>query len=66
MATFISKEDSAKDQVPLHHFQERNGAFHAMIQMIINRMGSELWILGKLHASLYKLVSPFSPLVKEV
>jgi len=66
MATFISKEDSAKDQVPLHHFQERIGTFHAMIQMITNRMDSELWILGKLQASLYKLVSPFSLLAKKV
>ena len=66
MEAFISKEDRAKDQVPLHHFQERIGAFHAMIQMIINRMGSELWILGKLQASLYKLVGPFSPLAKEI
>ncbi|PUU79853.1 hypothetical protein B9Z19DRAFT_1063928 [Tuber borchii] len=37
MATFRSKEDSAKDQVPLHRFQERIGAFRAMIHMIANR-----------------------------
>ena len=60
MATFRSKEDSVKDQVPLHRFQERIGAFHAMIQMISNRMDSELWTLGELQDSLCKLVSLFS------
>jgi len=57
MATFISKEDSAKDQVPLHRFQERIGAFRAMVHMVANRMESELWVLGKLQASLGELVS---------
>ncbi|PUU82957.1 hypothetical protein B9Z19DRAFT_1061389 [Tuber borchii] len=54
MATFRSKEDSAKDQVPLHRFQECIGTFRAMIHMIGNRMDSELWVLGKLQASFYK------------
>ena len=66
MATFRSKEDGAKDQVPLHCFQERIGAFHAMIQMISNRMDSEVWILGNLQASLCKLVSLFRPLTKGI
>ncbi|PUU82961.1 hypothetical protein B9Z19DRAFT_1061393 [Tuber borchii] len=55
MAAFRSKEDSVKDQVPLNRFQERIGAFHAMIEMVSNRMDSELWALGKLQASLCKL-----------
>ena len=66
MATFRSKEDSAKDQVPLHRFQERIGAFRAMIHMIANRMELELWTLGKLQTSLYNLVSLFSPSAKEI
>ena len=64
MATFSSKEDSAKDQVPLHHFQERIGAFRTMIHMIANRMHSEIWVLGKLQDLLCKLVSLFSPLAR--
>ena len=64
MATFRSKEDSIKDHVPLHRFQEHIGAFRAMIRMVANRMGSELWILGKLQASFYNLVSLLSPLAK--
>jgi len=64
MATFRSKEDSAINQVPLHRFQERIGAFNSMIRMLANRMDSELWILGKLQASLWKFVGFFSPLVK--
>ena len=60
MATFRSKEDSAKDQVPLHYLQECIGAFGAMIHMIANRMDLELYTLRKLQASLCKLVSPFS------
>ncbi|KAG0633175.1 hypothetical protein HOY80DRAFT_1141619 [Tuber brumale] len=55
MATFRSKEDSAKDQVPLHRFQERVGAFRAVIHMIANCIDLELWTLGKLQASLFKL-----------
>ncbi|PUU82943.1 hypothetical protein B9Z19DRAFT_1073806 [Tuber borchii] len=55
MATFRSKEDSSRDQVPLHRFQERVGAFRAVIQMIANRTGLELWTLRKLQASLHKL-----------
>ena len=57
MATFRSKEDSAKDQVPLHRFQERIGAFRATIHMISNRTELELLTLRKLQASLGKLVS---------
>jgi len=64
MATFRSKEDSVKDQVPLHRFQELISAFRSMIHMIANRMDSELWALGKLQASLWKLVSLFSPLAE--
>ena len=60
MATFRSKEDSAIDQVPLYWLQEPIGAFCAMIHMIANNMDSELWTLGKLQASLCKLVSLFS------
>ena len=60
MATFRSKEDSARDQVPLHRFQERVGAFRATIHMIANRTESELLALVKLQASLGKLVSSFS------
>jgi len=63
MATFRSKEDSAKDQVPLHHFQERAGAFRAMVHMIANRTDSGSWTLARLQDSLCKLVSVFSPLV---
>ncbi|PUU79855.1 hypothetical protein B9Z19DRAFT_1080740 [Tuber borchii] len=55
MATFRSKEDSAKDQVPLHRFQERIGAFRAMIHMIANRVSSELRTLERLQASLHEL-----------
>ncbi|PUU82940.1 hypothetical protein B9Z19DRAFT_1190008 [Tuber borchii] len=55
MATFKSREDSAKDQVPLHPFQERICALRAMIHMISNRMGSEVWILEKHSASLCEL-----------
>ena len=60
MATFRSREDSDKNQVPLHHFQERIGAFRAMVHMIFNRTESELWILGELQDSLCKLVGLFS------
>jgi len=62
MATFRSKEDSVKDQVPLHRLQERIGAFGAMLHMITNRTDAESWILGKLQVSFLKLVSIFSPL----
>ncbi|PWW79095.1 hypothetical protein C7212DRAFT_360616 [Tuber magnatum] len=55
MATFRSKEDKNKDQVPLHHFQERICAFRAMIHMIANRMDLELWTMEKLEASLWIL-----------
>ena len=65
MATFRSKEDSAKDQVPLHRFQERIGAFRALTHMIANRAELELWALGMLQVSLCKLVSLSSPLVGE-
>jgi len=64
MATFRSKEDSAKDQVPLHHYQERVGAFRAVVHMVANRMELELSTLGKLQASLCKLVSLFSLFAK--
>lgn len=61
MATFRSKEDSVRDQVPLHRFQERIGAFRAMVHMIANRMDSEAWTLGVLQNSLCELVGLFSP-----
>ena len=64
MATFRSKEDSAKDQVPLYRFQERTGGFRAMINMIANRTELELRTLRKLQASLHKIVSLFSILGK--
>ena len=64
MATFRSKEDSARDQVPLHRFQERIGAFRATIHMIANRMELESRALGTLQASLCKLVSLLSQFVK--
>ena len=51
MATFRSDEDSAKNQVSLHRFQECVGAFCAMIHMIANRTELELRTLGKLQAS---------------
>jgi len=57
MAAFRSKEDNAENQVPLHRFQERVGAFRAMVHMIANRTDSELWILEELQYSLCKLVS---------
>ena len=66
MATFRSKEDSAKDQVPLHRFQERVGAFRAMIHMIVNRTELELRTSRKLQISLCKIVSLFSPLAKRI
>ena len=66
MATFRSKEDSVKNQVLLHRFQERVGAFRAMIHMIANRTESELRILGKLQTFLHKLVSLSSPLAKRI
>ena len=65
MATFRSREDSGRGQVPLHHFQERVGAFRAMIHIIANRTELELRTLGKFQASLHKLVSLFSPLANE-
>ena len=64
MATFRSKEDSVKDQVPLHRFQERMGSFRSMVHMISNTMNSELWVLGKLQAALSELVSLPSPRIK--
>jgi len=57
MATFRSREDSARCQVPLRLFQERIGTFHAMVNMIANRVDSESRTLGKIQASLFKLVS---------
>ncbi|PUU79839.1 hypothetical protein B9Z19DRAFT_1124528 [Tuber borchii] len=65
MATFRSKEDSAKDQVPLHRFQERIGAFRAMIHMISNRMGLELWTWEKLQASLRKLERDIDQMISD-
>jgi len=62
MATFRSMEDSAKDQAPLHRFQELICALRAMIHMIANRMDSELWALGKLRAFWCGLVSLSSSL----
>jgi len=66
MATFRSKEDGAKNQAPLHRFQERIGAFRAMIHMIANRMELELRTLGKLQTSLYNLVGLLSPSAEEI
>jgi len=66
MAIFRSKEDSAKNQVPLHRLQERTGAFRTMVHMIANRMDGESWIFEKLQARLCKLVSLFSPLANEL
>ncbi|KAG0638286.1 hypothetical protein HOY80DRAFT_923041 [Tuber brumale] len=66
MATFRSKEDSANDQVPLHRFQERIGAFRAVIHMIANRMDLELWTLRKLQASLCKLEDGIDQMVSGV
>ena len=65
MATFKSKEDSAKDRAPLHRFQERIGAFRALTHMIANLAESELRTLEKLQASLRKLVGLSSPLAGE-
>ncbi|PUU79841.1 hypothetical protein B9Z19DRAFT_1063916 [Tuber borchii] len=45
VAIFRSKEDNSRDQVPLHHFQERIGAFYATVHMIANRMDSEALIV---------------------
>ena len=60
MATFRSKEDSARDQVPLNRFQERIGAFRATVHMIANLTDSELWILEELRDLLGKIVRLFS------
>ncbi|PUU82963.1 hypothetical protein B9Z19DRAFT_1040118 [Tuber borchii] len=65
MATFRSKEDSAKDQAPLHGSQERVGAFRAMIQMISNRMDSESWTLGKLQVALCKLEQDIDQMISD-
>ncbi|PUU82964.1 hypothetical protein B9Z19DRAFT_1105475 [Tuber borchii] len=65
MATFRSKEDSAKDHVPIHRFQERIGAFRAMIQMISNRMDSESWTLGKLQVALCKLEQDIDQMISD-
>ena len=61
MAIFRSKEESVKDQVPLHHLQECIGAYHAMLHMIANRMDAESWTLGKFQASFLTLVSTTPP-----
>ncbi|PUU79595.1 hypothetical protein B9Z19DRAFT_1081323 [Tuber borchii] len=63
MATFISKEDSARNQVPLYHLQQCTGAFHVTIQMIANRTGSEVWALEKLQASLCKLEEDINQMI---
>ncbi|KAG0633173.1 hypothetical protein HOY80DRAFT_1141617 [Tuber brumale] len=63
VAIFKSKEDSANDQFPLHWFQERIGALRAVIHMIANRMDQELWTLGKLQASLFKLEQDIDQLI---
>ncbi|CAZ79523.1 unnamed protein product [Tuber melanosporum] len=65
MATFRSKEDSVRDRVPLHRFQERVGAFRAMIHMIANRMDLELWTLGKLQASLCKVEEGIDQMISD-
>ncbi|PUU82959.1 hypothetical protein B9Z19DRAFT_966094 [Tuber borchii] len=65
MATFRSKEDSAKDQIPLPCSQERIGAFRAMIHMIANRMNSELWALAKFQAFLCKLEEDIDEVISD-
>ncbi|PUU82955.1 hypothetical protein B9Z19DRAFT_1119907 [Tuber borchii] len=65
MATFRSKEDTTKDHVPLRRFQGRIGTFRAMIGMIANRMGSEVWILGKLQASFYNLEEDIDQMISD-
>ena len=64
MATFRSKEDSDKGQIPVHHFQQRISAFGSVVHMISNRTKSELLALEKLQESLRTLVSLFSTLAK--
>ena len=64
MATFRSKEDSARDQVPLRRLQERVGAFRALVHMIANRTELEVRTLGNLQADLHKLVSLSPPLAQ--
>ena len=64
MVVFRSKEDNARDKLPFHRFQERICAFHAMIQMIANLTELEPRTLGKLQASLHRLVRLFSPRTK--
>ncbi|PUU79845.1 hypothetical protein B9Z19DRAFT_1080732 [Tuber borchii] len=65
MATFRSKEDSARGQVPLHRFQERIGAFRAVVHMIANRMDLELWTLGKLRDSLCQLEEDIDQMISD-
>ncbi|PUU82954.1 hypothetical protein B9Z19DRAFT_1190015 [Tuber borchii] len=65
MATFRSKEDSAKDQVPLHYPQKCISAFDAMVHMIANRMYPELYTLGKLQASLCKLEEDINQMISD-
>ncbi|KAG0641318.1 hypothetical protein HOY80DRAFT_883382 [Tuber brumale] len=65
MATFRSREDGAKNQVPLHRFQERIGAFRAMIHMIANRTDLELPTLEKLQASLCKLEEDIDKMISD-
>ncbi|CUS12894.1 unnamed protein product [Tuber aestivum] len=65
MAVFRSKEDSAKDKVPLHRFQERTGAIRAMIHMIANRMDPELSVAGSLQASLCKIEEDIDQMISE-
>ncbi|PWW79092.1 hypothetical protein C7212DRAFT_355230 [Tuber magnatum] len=65
MAAFRSKEDSAEDKVPLHRFQERIGAFRAVVHMIANRMGLELSTLRKLQASLCKLEEDIDQMISD-
>ncbi|CUS12900.1 unnamed protein product [Tuber aestivum] len=65
MAAFRSKEDPARNQVPLHRFQERIGAFRAMVHMIANRTGLELSTFVKLQASLYKLEDDIDQMISD-
>ncbi|KAG0128935.1 hypothetical protein HOY82DRAFT_522130 [Tuber indicum] len=65
MAIFRSREDGAKDQVPLHRFQERIGAFRAMIHMIANRTNLELSTLEQLQASLCKLEEDIDKIISD-
>ncbi|RPB03057.1 hypothetical protein L873DRAFT_1787208 [Choiromyces venosus 120613-1] len=65
MATFRSKEDGAKDQIPLHRFQERIGAFRALVHMIANRMDMESSVFEKFQLSLGKLEQDIDQMISD-